>query len=85
MHDYSLYDGSIRSSLRNNATHSSFFGSVRLLTAPPRAYRRPDNAVINRVELSSRLLKLELHGAGSFHAVGQDKGVADRLADDNKC
>jgi hypothetical protein len=34
---YSLYDGSIRSSLRNNAAHSSFFGSVRSLTAPPRA------------------------------------------------
>ena len=25
-----------------------------------------------------------MHGAGSFHAVGQDKGVADRFADDNK-
>src|SRR3954469_11824267 len=44
----------------------------------------PDNAVINRVELGSRLLKLELYGAGSFHAVGQDKGVTNRLAHDNQ-
>ena len=30
------------------------------------------------------MLKLELYGAGSFHAVGQDKGHTDGLADDDK-
>src|SRR5712691_11397536 len=43
-----------------------------------------DDRVGKRVELGARLLEGELHRAGALHAVGCDKRLGDRAADDEE-
>ena len=41
-----------------------------------------DDRVVDRVELSARLLEGKLHRAGPLHAIGGDKSRGDARADD---
>src|ERR1700730_6876173 len=45
---------------------------------------RADGRLGERVELGARLLKGELHRAGTLHPVGRDKGFGDTAPDDEQ-